>query len=104
MSVKSKGRRLGRMVRRVTGIPLPVAMSIGKRVAQGKGDYELIEKFPQYFSKESRGCTCCGPETTLKGPRGSIVGYAFGEHTIVKEYDLTEKLKKVPFGTAVSVG
>ncbi len=90
MSVKSKGRRLGRMIRRITGLPLPTCMGIGKMVAQGKDEYDIEQKFPAHFTRSMWRCgdgCCSGSKFALKGPRGTIdAEYGFGERDITYEY------------------
>lgn len=102
MSIKSQGRRIGRMVRRVTGLKLPTAMKIGKMIAQGQGDFALMARFPEHVFKEESYCECCGPQTVLKGPKGSVVDYYISERALAKELRIRERLSKVPFGTPVS--
>jgi hypothetical protein len=103
MSIKSNGRRLGRMVRRITGLPLPVAMKIGKMVAQSKSDFEMMEKFPGIVALQKHYCECCGPQFILKGPRGSMQDWVISENSIARELRIIEAFKKVPVGTMVSV-
>jgi hypothetical protein len=91
MSIKSEARSLGRMIRRVTGLKLPVAMALGKMVAQDKTGDEMNKKFPAQVEFKSRDtdCPCCSSEmeTTIRGPRGFIVGgYQITKATITKEF------------------
>lgn len=105
MSVKSKGRKLGRMLRQVTGLPLPVCMKVGKMVAQGKSEYDIERKFPETFKIGSNSsCECCSyPTFTMEGPKGSVEGnYYFSAACIEKEYIVTTKLRSVPMGTVVT--
>lgn len=48
MLIKKLGRRFGKAIKKVTTIPHPIAMRIGKMVAQGKADQEIGDKFPSY--------------------------------------------------------
>lgn len=101
MSIKSKGRKIGRMVRKVTGIKLPTAMKIGKLIAQDR-EFELTDKFPEFCSKQKEFCECCGPRTVLKGPRGSVADWCITESVLAREIRILEKISQVPFGVAVS--
>lgn len=102
MSVKSKARGLGRMIRRLTGLELPIAMKLGKKIIQGKDTSDLIPIFPDIVSFIP-GCSCCGRQSQIKGPKGSIEGFASLDNLIVREYKIKQALAKVPFGTAVSI-
>ena len=54
MSIKSKGRTYGRMIRRCTGLPLPVSMQIGKMVAQNQnGSVSTFETVMKMNTKDS---------------------------------------------------
>lgn len=101
MSIKSQARKIGRMVRKVTGIKLPVAMKMGKLIAQGK-EFDLVNKFPEFVSKQTEFCDCCGPQTVLRGPRGSVIGWVISESTLGREIRINERLARAPFGTPVS--
>ena len=107
MSIKSKSRTLGRMIRRLTGLPLPDAMKIGKMVAQNKPEYDIKDKFPKIFDihHDRSGQQCYSYSTYyLTGPKGTIEAeHSFNEMVIEKEFRISEALKKVPFGTTVSV-
>lgn len=91
MSIKSRARRLGRMIRRITGIHLPTAMKIGKLVAQGR-ESSIKEKFPELCEVLTK-CQCCGPTFILSGKKGSIESgvYCLTENSIVKEYGFFQK-------------
>lgn len=102
MSIKSQGRKLGRMIRKVTGLELPIAMKLGKMVAQSKSDHEMMARFPDVVSKEKNFCECCGPQTVLTGPKGSIHDWSISERAIAKELRIRERLANVPPGTPVS--
>lgn len=105
MSIKSKGRRIGRMIRTITGSPFPICMKIGKMVAQGVYEADISNKFPDVFTSTRFECgdgCCSGPRYSIAGPRGSICAdYLLGESAIEKEYIRTVALRKVPLGTAV---
>jgi propanediol utilization protein len=77
MSIKSEGRRLGRNIRRITGIPLPVSLRMGKMIAQDKHFSEFKEKFPDNVIHDTSFCgpgKCCVYSTiTFVGPRGSLI-------------------------------
>lgn len=107
MSIKSKGRKLGRMVRRLTGLPLPIAMKIGKMVAQDKNAEDIQIKFPDILTIKQYVCgdKCCSyPIYTLTGPRDNFqANYFLNERAITTELLVREKLSKVPFGTTVSM-
>lgn len=88
MSVKSKGRRIGRMIRRATGLSLPVAMKIGKMVAQNRDGTEIADKCSavsvQHFVCGDRCCSY--PIFVVTGPKGNIVtDYALSEADIIKD-------------------
>ncbi len=106
MTIKSRGRSLGRIIRRLSGLPLPIAMKLGKMVAQEKTESEMAEKFPDFFSMRTYRCgdgCCVYPIYTLKGKRGPFdFEYSFGEGIIQKEYEISQKLSCVPLGTTVS--
>ena len=103
MSIKSKGRTLGRMVRRITGLPLPICMKVGKMVAQGVCHWDLPKKFPTHFQTQYWQCgdKCCGSTRyTLTGPKGSISDdWGFGERSITSEYEFYLHRKNNPPGT-----
>jgi len=105
MSVKSKGRALGRMIRRVTGLPLPTCMRIGKLVAQCTPEFHIMQKFPGVITSREAGCECCSHNIySVKGPKGTLeCEYGLWEDRITKEYNITMRLRSVPMGTAVSV-
>lgn len=101
MTIKSQGRKLGRMIRRLTGLPLPIAMSIGKHTARHGSAFDLIHKYPDIITQE-QVCECCGYETKLTGPKGYIQAPYITSASIEKEYRIYERLKQVPMGTPVS--
>lgn len=79
MSIKSKGRKLGRLIRRLTGIKFPIAMKIGKMIAQDKSGQEMVKSFPQHLefvSAQHGDCLCCSGlyDIRVKGPKGSVIG------------------------------
>lgn len=84
MSIKSKARSCGRMLRRITGLPLPIAMKIGKCIAQGKLSSDIVRKFPEVISSTVYRCGdgCCSyPRYEVKGPKS----------TWECRYDMTER-------------
>ena len=81
--IKSKGRSIGRVIRRATGIPLPIAMRIGRMIAQDRYVGDIEARFPEVLSSTVYTCgdKCCSyPKFLLKGPKG----------VIQTEYELTE--------------
>lgn len=72
MTAKKRRMKLGKVIRRETGLPLPVCMTAAKMIDRDKGE-ELqwtaaTEEFVQSI-KCGDGCCCFGRE--LVGPRGS---------------------------------
>lgn len=94
MSVKSKSRTLGRMIRRVTGVPLPICMGIGKMVVQCKYEGDIVEKFPEVVKREHFTCgdRCCSYEKyQIVGPKGILhADYRLSVENITKEYKLSQ--------------
>jgi hypothetical protein len=97
MSIKSKGRTYGRMIRRCTGLPLPISMQIGKMVAQNRNftlsTFDLVtkikEKFPEYFQAThyEQGCGCCiGMKYVLTGPKGVIKSSQSFDYDTIQEH------------------
>jgi hypothetical protein len=93
MSIKSKARTIGRKIRRITKLPLPMCMSIGKMVAQRKDAKAIERKYPEHFSIEPYKCgdKCCSFDVCLlRGPNGNLsTDYDFSEWRIEREYRLT---------------
>lgn len=89
MSIKSKGRRIGRMIRRLTGLELPIAMKIGKMISQKKLESEMVARFPGVMESYIHNCAdgCCSyPVYTIKGKRYSLsLNYRLSEEKIAKE-------------------
>jgi len=74
MNRKVMSRKLGKLIRRETGIPLPVAMRMGKLFARFR-DWELEsnDAMRPYLQSIYSGCTCCGViGMMIKGKKGSI--------------------------------
>ena len=98
MSIKSKTRVMGRMLRRATGLSLPVCMQIGKMVVQGKPEYEIMAKHPTIFFTRYFQCgdKCCNyPIYTLKGKTQHIITeYSFSAQNITKEYNIIMRLRE----------
>lgn len=96
MSIKSKSRKIGRMIRRITGIHLTTAMKIGKMVAQNKSEYEIMAKHPDLFQIKLDRCGdgCCSWSShILRGPKSNIESrYTFNESDIVFEYNQMVKI------------
>lgn len=71
MSLKSKSRSLGRTIRRLTGVKLPVAMKVAKLIVRDRAydvSYDLLQAVPF-----TCGMDCCGPEGYyLVGPKGEF--------------------------------
>ncbi len=70
MSIKSKGRKLGRQVRKETGLPFPIAMRAGKLLARNRmwelSQHETFQSIPF-----DCGLECCGPSHyAIVGPKG----------------------------------
>lgn len=95
MSIKSKGRKIGRMIRRMTGLHLITCMHIGKMVAQGKPETDIQKKYSDIFTSHLYRCgdQCCAYTVyTLKGSKGHVsCDYSFSENALVKEYDLHQR-------------
>jgi len=93
--IKYKARRLGRMIRRITGLPFTTCMGIGKAIAQGKYEYDIAAKYPEAYVIDSMRCGdgCCSYSNhTIRGPRGSISEqYGVGASNITREYELIAK-------------
>lgn len=91
------------MVRRITGLPLPICMKVGKLAAQGTYAGDFVAKLPTYFKAEGWQCgdRCCGgTRYTLTGPKGSIESdYGFHEEDITKEYAFYLHKQNNPPGT-----
>lgn len=92
MTIKSQSRTLGRMIRRMTGIPLPTAMKIGRMAAQLTGGIAIQERFPEAFTATVVRCgddNCCSwPEYTVIGNKGKLITtYDFSPEKIKKEFD-----------------
>ena len=74
---KSNIRRMGRNIRRATGLSLPVAMGMA-RVIERDGQFELkySKKFENYCDIDTTTyCECCGPSMELRGivgPKGQL--------------------------------
>lgn len=72
MTIKSKSRQVGRMIRQMTGLCLPVAQKLGKAIVQEKTTSDILTKFPMVKKRES-GCDCCGTDIfTIEGPKGAL--------------------------------
>jgi hypothetical protein len=72
-TLKKRGRDLGKIIRRETGVPLPVAMQAGKLLVRDRR-YDIIYDGKSIFAGYTRSvvyCECCGPDHhLLVGPRG----------------------------------
>jgi hypothetical protein len=68
-TLKAQGRTLGKLIRKETGLALPLAMRAAKLIVRGREwDISSELRFPRYF-----GCgpECCGFEGwVLRGPKG----------------------------------
>jgi hypothetical protein len=54
MSVKSDSRKCGRMIRRLTKMPLPIAMRLGRMVVKRVPSYEFRDKFSEHVKIDCR--------------------------------------------------
>ena len=68
-TLKAQGRTLGKLIRRETGLPLPIAMRAAKLIVRGR-QWDISDeiRLPRWF-----GCgpDCCGfAGYKLVGPRG----------------------------------
>lgn len=99
MSVKSKGRRLGKAIRRATGLPLPEAMGIAKLVVRER-QYDALAKFPDTVKRTETTCSdgCCyTPEYVITGPKGNIVtDYSMSYTSVLREVRTMDIFKKNP--------
>lgn len=61
MTIKSKSRSCGRMIRSLTGMPFAIAMRLGRMIVQKRLDYDIRVKFPDHFKCEVTNCGdgCC---------------------------------------------
>lgn len=61
MNRKLLSRKLGKLIRRETGIPLPIAMRMGKLFARARDwEIESKENLKPYVSAILSNCDCCG--------------------------------------------
>lgn len=67
MTYKKQASKLAKVVRKDTGLSLPVAGSMAKYMVRYK---PLPEKFREYVKYFLPSCGCCGPEYSLVGPAG----------------------------------
>ncbi len=74
MTMKDRARAKGREIRRLTGIPLPLAMLAGKRIVRNRSfDIHTDERFKEYVkARQLCGDGCCGYTYTLVGKKGQI--------------------------------
>lgn len=73
MATKKKQRvKLGREIRRATGIKLPLAMYAAKRIIRGDSyDVKYDDRFAPFVKYVPLcGDGCCGTAAYLEGPRG----------------------------------
>lgn len=74
MSIKSEGRTIGRLIRKLTGLSLPIAQKLGRGIAQGKTT-ELESKFSNSFKIRREVCEnkCCAYSIfTVIGPNNHV--------------------------------
>lgn len=66
---KSQGRKLGKLIRKETGLPLPIAMRAAKLIVRGRvWDIVSEHRVPRFFDC---GPDCCGFKGyVLSGPKG----------------------------------
>jgi hypothetical protein len=73
MTKKKQRTALGRVIRRETGIPFPLAMLAAKKFVAGMAfDLKYDERYDS-FVKHENVCgdrDCCGTEAFLEGPKG----------------------------------
>ncbi len=75
MNFKKQGRKIGSKIHRTTGIPFPLSMQAGKKIARFKFN-ELIadERFKDYlkFNRECQDPDCsCNDKVLLVGNKGN---------------------------------
>ena len=105
MSIKSEGRKVGRMIRKLTGMELPIAMKIGKRIAQSKSEFDLVQEFPKNVTSRYSQCGdgCCHYSVyTLVGKRNVSFDYGISPRDLEKKIVVNEAFAKNP-GRTVSV-
>ena len=74
MNLKNEKRKLGKKIRGLTGLPLPIAMRAAHFLV--RGDNLKLHDLPAInpFIKEiASGCDCCGSVSVLAGPKGEYL-------------------------------
>lgn len=76
MTTKKRARALGKKIRSITGLPLPIAMRFGKLIVRGR-EWDAMEnpKLKDHIKHESFPCgaQCCGSRgPVIRGPKGAV--------------------------------
>lgn len=73
-TMKKKGRDLGKKIRKVTGLKLPIAMQFGKAIVRGNEWHAMQkESLKPYITHKMFPCgpQCCGSMgPVITGPKG----------------------------------
>ena len=73
-TLKKQGVVIGKKVRAATGLPLPVAMQAGKKIARGNASAFFFSVRAESYTEIARMCAddqcSCKDEFFIKGPRG----------------------------------
>lgn len=76
MTTKKKARALGKKIRFITGLPLPIAMQFGKLIVRGREwDAMTKEALKSHIKGENFPCgaSCCGFRgNIIRGPKGAV--------------------------------
>jgi hypothetical protein len=74
MILKRKRIKLGKQIRKLTGIKLNEAIFLAKRILKGECLYSIACLYDNTHIDSNVFCECCGPEGhNILGPKGSLI-------------------------------
>ena len=77
-TMKKAGRDKGKAIRKATGIPLPIAMLMGKRlIRHNEESLKWDVRFAPYLEQTAKcgDISCCGVNYRIAGKRGHFPGW-----------------------------